>query len=340
MDLEDALKAEEGSGSETTIALTHELCIVQQPLRARMCGFGDKDRRPISPPLIVRLETITQNGSKLSPSDMDPTTFILAVDLRHGHDLADANIVPVPPSASASGSTHRSRSRTSPSSGTRHSTSSRSLTPPSSSTIPSAYPSLRPSPSGLVCSDERGPPPESPHLSPDLPWRNDSDGRPVKKRRRSSSADPGASSLVQADDRAAPFGPNYHPNEASLEVPNLIGTLHASSHVLSDPEGERGSKGIYFVLPDLSVRMEGTFRLRLRLLSIDLSSSLPVSPVVASTYTDEFQVYNAKKFPGMLGPTPLSKFFASQGVRIPTRQSKKSSPAASTTPSLAANDPQ
>ena len=27
----------------------------QQPVRARMCGFGDKDRRPITPPPCVRL---------------------------------------------------------------------------------------------------------------------------------------------------------------------------------------------------------------------------------------------------------------------------------------------
>lgn len=31
------------------------LHVEQQPDRARMCGFGDKDRRPITPPVCVKL---------------------------------------------------------------------------------------------------------------------------------------------------------------------------------------------------------------------------------------------------------------------------------------------
>lgn len=33
----------------------YELVVCQQPLHARMCGFGEKDRRPIDPPPIVQL---------------------------------------------------------------------------------------------------------------------------------------------------------------------------------------------------------------------------------------------------------------------------------------------
>ncbi|KAG5463199.1 MAG: velvet factor-domain-containing protein [Olpidium bornovanus] len=33
----------------------YELVIVQQPLHARLCGFGDKDRRPIDPPPILKV---------------------------------------------------------------------------------------------------------------------------------------------------------------------------------------------------------------------------------------------------------------------------------------------
>jgi hypothetical protein len=29
--------------------------VIQDPVRARMCGHGDKDRRPIGPPPVVRL---------------------------------------------------------------------------------------------------------------------------------------------------------------------------------------------------------------------------------------------------------------------------------------------
>jgi hypothetical protein len=36
--------------------------VVQQPQRARMCGFGDKDRRPITPPPILKLTVTTSEG--------------------------------------------------------------------------------------------------------------------------------------------------------------------------------------------------------------------------------------------------------------------------------------
>lgn len=40
----------------------YQLVIVQQPSRARMCGFGDKDRRPISPPPIVKMIVYSLEG--------------------------------------------------------------------------------------------------------------------------------------------------------------------------------------------------------------------------------------------------------------------------------------
>jgi len=35
--------------------------------------------------------------------------------------------------------------------------------------------------------------------------------------------------------------------------------------------------------------------------------------------SDPFQVFSAKKFPGMIESTALSKKFAAQGIRIPVR---------------------
>lgn len=42
---------------------TYELVVCQQPLHARMCGFGEKDRRPIDPPPIVQL-IVRQEGQE------------------------------------------------------------------------------------------------------------------------------------------------------------------------------------------------------------------------------------------------------------------------------------
>lgn len=43
------------------------------------------------------------------------------------------------------------------------------------------------------------------------------------------------------------------------------------------------------------------------------------SKVLATATSDAFTVFSAKKFPGMIESTELSKAFASQGIRIPVR---------------------
>lgn len=44
------------------------------------------------------------------------------------------------------------------------------------------------------------------------------------------------------------------------------------------------------------------------------------APILASCYSDVFQVYSAKKFPGVIESTALSKCFATQGIKIPIRK--------------------
>lgn len=44
------------------------------------------------------------------------------------------------------------------------------------------------------------------------------------------------------------------------------------------------------------------------------------APVLAHTFSEPFQVYSAKKFPGVIESTALSKAFASQGIKIPIRK--------------------
>lgn len=42
--------------------------------------------------------------------------------------------------------------------------------------------------------------------------------------------------------------------------------------------------------------------------------------VLAQVFSEPFQVYSAKKFPGVCESTALSKCFAQQGVKIPIRK--------------------
>ena len=44
------------------------------------------------------------------------------------------------------------------------------------------------------------------------------------------------------------------------------------------------------------------------------------APVLASVFSEVFQVFSAKKFPGMIESTSLSKCFALQGIKIPIRK--------------------
>ncbi|RKP11715.1 velvet factor-domain-containing protein [Piptocephalis cylindrospora] len=62
--------------------LTYDLTIVQQPLHARMCGFGDKDRRPVDPPPILQLH-IREPGEERIKVQVDTTLLVVHVDLTY-----------------------------------------------------------------------------------------------------------------------------------------------------------------------------------------------------------------------------------------------------------------
>jgi hypothetical protein len=47
------------------------------------------------------------------------------------------------------------------------------------------------------------------------------------------------------------------------------------------------------------------------------------APVLASCFSEVFTVYSAKKFPGVVESTDLSKCFATQGIKIPIRKDAK-----------------
>lgn len=47
------------------------------------------------------------------------------------------------------------------------------------------------------------------------------------------------------------------------------------------------------------------------------------APILAAGFSEVFQVYSAKKFPGVCESTALSKTFATQGIKIPIRKDTK-----------------
>ncbi|KAL9060279.1 MAG: hypothetical protein Q9162_000683 [Coniocarpon cinnabarinum] len=281
------------------------LDVVQQPERARMCGFGDKDRRPITPPPCVRLiiKDVT-TGREVNPADINAQHFVLNVDLFRGDGAHAANLV-------------------------KHSSNA-------------------PSVSISMAQTTSFPPPPDPPTA--LAWATGPNGHPIQV---TVPYQPG-------------LPPGYHPQQGYYGQPpagggggpgayragfeghftrNLIGSVAVSAAVLNDTSDQ---PGFWFVLQDLSVRQEGTFRLKLSFVDVsELGAQLAArsshsstdssengaqpncdpnklattsSPVLATCYSEQFQVHSAKKFPGVKESTQLSKCFASQGVKIPIRK--------------------
>ncbi|CAG8788974.1 14334_t:CDS:2, partial [Racocetra persica] len=65
--------------------------IVQQPIRARACGYGNKDYRSISPPIFIRL-TISNSSGPVNIDDIESQFFQLHASL---YDLRSENCTTV-----------------------------------------------------------------------------------------------------------------------------------------------------------------------------------------------------------------------------------------------------
>ncbi|KAI1845236.1 hypothetical protein JX266_008546 [Neoarthrinium moseri] len=300
----------------------YKLVCEQQPQRARMCGFGDKDRRPITPPPCIRLIVIDKaTGKEVDCNQIEHQMYVLAVDLWNAEGTKEYNLV--------------KHSTNSPSISSTTSTSFREL----ESSGPGPYPQQHypvhmppretgpyaapPTPHGMPY-----PPPvpgysqeysqgqygsyngqpvgygdfhfrhQMPHNVPQLPSQTGYGGR------------------YPQDVRAA-----QQPN--GMYTRNLIGNLVSSAARLTDPNDKIG---IWFVLQDLSVRTEGWFRVGVPNTTGDTQTSDPQkpntgkTPILAQCFSEPFQVYSAKKFPGVCESTALSKCFAHQGIKIPIRK--------------------
>ncbi|KAL9597493.1 MAG: hypothetical protein Q9219_005126 [cf. Caloplaca sp. 3 TL-2023] len=112
------------------------------------------------------------------------------------------------------------------------------------------------------------------------------------------------------------------PTPQGMFTRNLIGSLGVSAFKLTDTNN---NMGVWFILQDLSVRTEGIFRLKMNFVNVGSPTTATTpnngsAPVLASCFSDAFQVFSAKKFPGVIESTGLSKCFATQGIKIPIRK--------------------
>ncbi|KAI8141619.1 velvet factor, partial [Fennellomyces sp. T-0311] len=177
----------------------YDLAIVQHPIRGRRCGFGNKDRRPVSPPPIVELVITTSDGKRVNVDDVDISFFVVLCDNWQADGITEANVIL----------------------------------------------------------------------------------EPAKR--------------------------------------NLVGNLVASAVKLYNVQGELG---IYFIFSEISIRLEGTYRLGFSLIDVRLPCMSPdqSSGILTKVYTDVVTIYTAKNFPGVAPRTELSQCFLRQGIKIPVRK--------------------
>lgn len=240
----------------------YSLEIAQQPDRARMCGFGDKDRRPITPPPCIRLRIAnSMTDEEIDYTQIDTHHYILQVDLWNADGTAAVNCV-------------------------QHSNTSPSVSISMATTT--SYP----------------PQPEQHYMMHGM---------------HNQYMHPGAPGYGQYGFAQSQMMPTGGPPSGNY-TRNLIGSCSVSAYSLADLDD---NVGLWFVLQDLSVRTEGSFRLRFSFINVgtlDGNLTTGTNPVLATAFSDVFTVWSAKKFPGVKESTELSKKFAVQGVKIPIRK--------------------
>ena len=279
------------------------LVVQQQPERARMCGFGDKDRRPITPAVIVKLlifDAVTRQEIDYDRK-LEWSKLILHVDLWDVHGRHAENCVKQSESAAAiSAATMIAQYPPSQQMSGRHSLSPYPLT-----SMPAYH---RESLGG-----GRYWPGHNPSFQHQGPVPDNSPSPALAQSPRSQSM-------------GSPISRGTEPHK------NLIGQCHTSLQQLN---GLDEGPGLFFIFQDLSIRTEGWFRLKCSLFCIGnlglegeterATETMPGTnlfkecPCLASTFTKPLKVFSAKKFPGVVDTTQWSAHLAKQGIKIPIR---------------------
>ncbi|PQE33900.1 velvet factor protein [Rutstroemia sp. NJR-2017a WRK4] len=134
------------------------------------------------------------------------------------------------------------------------------------------------------------------------------DPPPIVQLKIHTRTDPDRNYLQKSSNAGAGSGAPANPGSL------LGGTIVSSLHRLKDPETQQD--GAYFVFGDLSVKLEGTFKLQFNLFELRGD----VYQHMTFVESKDFLVHSTKTFPGMNESTKLTRAFAEQGVRLRIRK--------------------
>ncbi|KAI0235936.1 hypothetical protein L0F63_004998 [Massospora cicadina] len=119
--------------------------------------------------------------------------------------------------------------------------------------------------------------------------------------------------------------------QVSKGTTGLVGNCAQSMKRVKGPDNcEMG----IFLFQDISVRIDGIFRLKFSLyhVAIHAKTCRPAASLSHVQFSDSFQVYPPKLFPGMAESTFLTRLCASQGFRVRIRRSSAPLSAANSPP--------
>ncbi|KAJ3173200.1 hypothetical protein HDU88_004661 [Geranomyces variabilis] len=310
----------------------YELVVRQQPQRARMSGYNHKDRRPVDPPPI--------DGQIEQTCDLGPPVLH-----SYGHQYSSGSDAFLPHNLSYASSSADLPPRV-PEPEPQQQQQQQQEQQQEQRQQQQQYQTFRQQEQQHASPTESSPHTErrtSDSFFGDSSVASASVGGPSPTDlRRPSSSDLHAPSSIDLQP-PSPTGSHQSTGDAylpPLSFPILLGSLVSACHIL---RGEDGVKGLYFVFPNIGLRTSGRFRLKFSLFIIETfdkagnsnsppsSAGAPNSATTkspyptpshtsrASVFSNPFQVYSPKRFPGMAASTALSRLFAQQGIRIHLR---------------------
>ncbi|KAK9320147.1 velvet factor-domain-containing protein [Lipomyces orientalis] len=259
----------------------YQLRVVQQPIRARMCGFGDKDRRPLTPPPCIQLIIKDKaTGQDADISKLDVSFYALTVELWSVDETQNLSLVSTLPLSAAS-ATLPVHSQVMQQSYYGHMPQHHAhqtptfVAPPIKNLIGSVVATA------FKLHDTQG------KLGvwfilQDLSVRTEGEFK-LK------------ASFVNLGSPLAP-PPPASSSSSSSSAPSMHG---------NGPHSHAGDSTTGHHQQPVMVVNTGTAR------------------VQATSYSAPFRVYIAKRFPGVIESTELSRCFAMQGIKIPIRKDQK-----------------
>lgn len=102
------------------------------------------------------------------------------------------------------------------------------------------------------------------------------------------------------------------------ELNSLTGNTCTSGHVVKD---DRGVHNMMFCLNDISVKKEGSYRLKFCLFKLNTSTGDVES--LTSICSQPFTTYSGRHFPGMSESTSMTRLLVDAGVRLRLRKESK-----------------